>query len=295
VPLTGTTTASTPPGILRAFDAADVSRELWDSQQNAARDAVGKVAKFTPPTIANGKVYLATRSGYLDVYGLLPTTTSGATATPTATATPGTTPPAAATPTATTTSAPSTGDDPLPAPNTPTSPPTNAPTVTLTNTPTSASSTMPTATPTTTPSRAPTTRAAATPTVGRSHPAPLPLILHVAPHAAAGGQVLTVGVRTVSRARVTLTLRVLERRVVFRGKGKQRKRLVQQVSLYTVQAQGTANGKGRFTRALKITYQPRKPVQALLAASARMGRRIATRTTQVTILPHRHQQTTHQR
>jgi outer membrane protein assembly factor BamB len=72
VPLNGTTTASTPPGILRAFDASDVSKELWDSQQNATRDAMGNVAKFTPPTIANGKVYLATRSGYLDVYGLLP-------------------------------------------------------------------------------------------------------------------------------------------------------------------------------------------------------------------------------
>src|SRR3989440_5377006 len=97
VPLNGTTTASTPPGILRAFDASDVSKELWDSQQNATRDAVGNVAKFTPPTIANGKVYLATRSGYLDVYGLLPTT--GATNTPTATATPSNTPLADATPT----------------------------------------------------------------------------------------------------------------------------------------------------------------------------------------------------
>jgi hypothetical protein len=110
----------------------------------------------------------------------------------------------------------------------------------------------------------------------------------------ASGQVLSIGVRTVPQARVTFTLRVLERRVVFRGKGKQRTRLVQQVALYAVQVQGTANGKGRFTRALKITYQPRTPVQALLAASARMGRRTATHTTQVTILPRRHQQTTHQ-
>jgi len=86
VPLNGTTTSSTPPGILRAFDASNVSKELWDIQQDAARDAVGNVAKFTPPTIANGKVYLPTRSGYLDVYGLL--SSSGATSTPTATATP---------------------------------------------------------------------------------------------------------------------------------------------------------------------------------------------------------------
>jgi hypothetical protein len=30
------------------------------------------VAKFCPPTIANGKVYMATFSGYVAVYGLLP-------------------------------------------------------------------------------------------------------------------------------------------------------------------------------------------------------------------------------
>ena len=60
------------PGILRAFDASDVSRELWDSQQDATRDDVGTYAKFSPPTIANGKVYVPTFSGYLAVYGLLP-------------------------------------------------------------------------------------------------------------------------------------------------------------------------------------------------------------------------------
>ena len=34
--------------------------------------AVGNFAKFCPPTVANGKVYLATFSNRLNVYGLLP-------------------------------------------------------------------------------------------------------------------------------------------------------------------------------------------------------------------------------
>jgi hypothetical protein len=58
-------------GILRAFDATDLSTELWDSKQNAARDDVGNYVKFSPPTIVNGKVYLASFSNQLLVYGLL--------------------------------------------------------------------------------------------------------------------------------------------------------------------------------------------------------------------------------
>jgi hypothetical protein len=60
------------PGILRAFDAQNVTNELWNSQHYSARDAVGMYAKFVPPTIANGKVYLPTFSGQVNVYGLLP-------------------------------------------------------------------------------------------------------------------------------------------------------------------------------------------------------------------------------
>jgi hypothetical protein len=60
------------PGILRAYNAENVSQELWNSQQVSARDAVGTFAKFVPPTVANGKVYLATFSNRLNVYGLLP-------------------------------------------------------------------------------------------------------------------------------------------------------------------------------------------------------------------------------
>lgn len=59
------------PGILRAFDAGDVTKELWNSRQNATRDVAGAYAKFATPTIANGHVYLATFSNVVAVYGLL--------------------------------------------------------------------------------------------------------------------------------------------------------------------------------------------------------------------------------
>ncbi len=62
---------ATSRGVLRAYDASNVGTELWNSTQNLARDDVGDYAKFCPPTIANGKVYLATFSNQLAVYGLL--------------------------------------------------------------------------------------------------------------------------------------------------------------------------------------------------------------------------------
>ena len=67
--LTGNANQSVRPGILHAYDAQNVSRELWSSEQNSARDSVGNFAKFVAPTVANGKVYLATFSSRLNVYG----------------------------------------------------------------------------------------------------------------------------------------------------------------------------------------------------------------------------------
>src|ERR1700674_894460 len=66
--------ANNPPvaGELHAFDAANVSNELWNSTMNASRDAFGNFAKFVPPLVANGKVYVATWSNQVAVYGLLP-------------------------------------------------------------------------------------------------------------------------------------------------------------------------------------------------------------------------------
>jgi hypothetical protein len=63
------TTDVTGPGILRAFDANDITRELWNTTQNS-NDSPGIYAKFCPPTIANGHVYLATFSNQVVVYGL---------------------------------------------------------------------------------------------------------------------------------------------------------------------------------------------------------------------------------
>jgi uncharacterized protein (TIGR03437 family) len=63
-------TESSGGGTLRAYDAADLANELYDSGQNRARDALGSYVKFSTPTIANGKVYAGTQNS-LAVYGLL--------------------------------------------------------------------------------------------------------------------------------------------------------------------------------------------------------------------------------
>jgi hypothetical protein len=58
------------PAILRAYDATDLSHELYDSNQNPARDSPSQAVKFTVPTVANGKVYVGSLQ-QISVYGLL--------------------------------------------------------------------------------------------------------------------------------------------------------------------------------------------------------------------------------
>jgi hypothetical protein len=47
-------------GLMMAFDAEDVTRTLWTSEQTSQRDRVGLFAKFAPPTPAGGKVFVPT-------------------------------------------------------------------------------------------------------------------------------------------------------------------------------------------------------------------------------------------
>jgi hypothetical protein len=61
------------PAVLHAYDARDLTRELYNSNQAAAgRDQFGPGNKFITPTIVNGQVFVGTASG-VAVFGLLAT------------------------------------------------------------------------------------------------------------------------------------------------------------------------------------------------------------------------------
>ena len=63
--------------VLYAYDASNLSDMLYNSNQAPdGRDTVGPSNKFITPTIANGKVYVATTDG-VAVFGLLPTGIEG--------------------------------------------------------------------------------------------------------------------------------------------------------------------------------------------------------------------------
>lgn len=76
---TGDSWHESRPGVLHAYEADDIRHELWNSLEVPARDDCGEYSKMAPPTIANGRVYLASfgtenvGTGQFCVYGLLAT------------------------------------------------------------------------------------------------------------------------------------------------------------------------------------------------------------------------------
>ena len=59
------------PGVLRAYDPANLANELYNSGQAASRDILDVATKFSVPLVVNGKVFVGSLS-QLTVYGLLP-------------------------------------------------------------------------------------------------------------------------------------------------------------------------------------------------------------------------------
>ena len=68
-PSQGTAFQNIVSGTLAAFDASNINRPaLWHSNL-AGADEIGNFAKFCPPTIAQGKVYMASFSCQVSIYG----------------------------------------------------------------------------------------------------------------------------------------------------------------------------------------------------------------------------------
>jgi hypothetical protein len=69
MPLSGDANQSDVPGILRAFDAEDLSHELWNSTILSG-DSSKMFSKGSIPMVANGRVYVGSLSQVVSVYGL---------------------------------------------------------------------------------------------------------------------------------------------------------------------------------------------------------------------------------
>jgi hypothetical protein len=59
------------PAILHAYDASNVSHQLYKTTWTGGRDTAGPGVKFSVPTIADGHVFVGTATE-LDIFGLLP-------------------------------------------------------------------------------------------------------------------------------------------------------------------------------------------------------------------------------
>ena len=58
------------PAVLYAYDATNIARPSYSSEENAARNRASLATRFVVPVVVNGRVYFGARDE-VDVYGLL--------------------------------------------------------------------------------------------------------------------------------------------------------------------------------------------------------------------------------
>ena len=112
-------------------------------------------------------------------------------------------------------------------------------------------------------------------------------MLHLSQRSIFGGGRFPYSITTAPGARGKVTLQVTTTTLVWKGKGKHRKRVKQSVVLYTATRQGTADTHGRLKSSLRVAYQPSDAVRAGLSVTtqAACGRAGPKLHTQVTIQP----------
>jgi hypothetical protein len=59
------------PAVLHAYDATNLAKELYNSNQAGSRDQFGPGNKFITPMVVNGKVFVGTQTGVAE-FGLMP-------------------------------------------------------------------------------------------------------------------------------------------------------------------------------------------------------------------------------
>jgi hypothetical protein len=73
MPLSGDANQATVPGVFRAFNAENLSQELWNSATFPTDNAMN-FTKGSQPLVVNGKVYVPSLSNRVSVYGLTSST-----------------------------------------------------------------------------------------------------------------------------------------------------------------------------------------------------------------------------
>ncbi|HKC73208.1 MAG TPA: cellulase family glycosylhydrolase, partial [Chloroflexota bacterium] len=110
-----------------------------------------------------------------------------------------------------------------------------------------------------------------------------PLVTRVTPRYLAATHTLLVGIDTLPRARVTVTLSLVRQKIIVTGRGRSRRRVVRTVVLYLSTVTGTANAHGHLTGTLRIPYRPPRAAQARVQVTVSTPRGTSTRTSPVTL------------